>query len=119
MAESKTLAARGVLAVVAALALSAVLFFYTENLPIHTEMEARSAYLAGGPPASKGLATTVTAATTQPFPEGYSTITTVTIYNTLTEKLNAQSEQDRAAAIVTTVTRTVTVNVTVTVTKTS
>jgi len=131
MAESKTLVTRGVLAVLVALALSAVLFVYTENVPIQTEMEARSALLAGKAPSAGVSETTPTATATsaQAFREGLS-VTTVTIYAT-TGKLTVPSENDKApvvldttvtetgvTALVTTVTRTVTVNVTVTVTKT-
>jgi len=129
MAESKTLVTRGVLAVLIALALSAVLFVYTENIPIMTEMEARSALLAGKAPSAGASETAPTATTTQVFREGLS-VTTVTIYAT-TGTLAVQSENDKAptpfdttvtetgvVALVTTVTRTVTVNVTVTVTRT-
>lgn len=110
MAEPKGLATRGILAVVAALALSAVLFVYTGSLPIPTEMGARSAYLEGGPPAPKASETAVTSMTTQAFREVIS-VTTVTVYTHLAGK-DVQSEYGNATVPVTTVTKTVTVTVT-------
>jgi len=117
MAESKTLVKRGVSAVLAALALSAVLFVYTENIPIQTEMEARSALLAGKAPSAKASETTLTATTTQAFREGLS-VTTVTIYTPPAGRMDVQNEYGNATMLVTTVTKTVTMNVTVTVTRT-
>ena len=114
MAEPKTLATRGVLAVLVALGLSAVLFVFTGSIPILTEMEARSAYLAEGQAAPKAVETTATVTITPAFGEGLS-LTTVTVYTTPIEKLDSVPQ----AMSVTTVTETVTMNVTVTVTKTS
>lgn len=117
MAEPKSLATRGVLAIVAALALSAVVFVYTGNLPIQTEMEARSAYLAEGAHPPKASEATVTVTTTQALGEGLP-VTTVTMYTTVAGELDVQTDYARAVTTsVTTVTKTVTMNVTVTVTK--
>lgn len=116
MAEPKGLATRGVLAVVAALALSAAIIVYTGSLPIPTEMAARSAYLAGESPPSKASEATVTVTTTQAFGEGLP-VNTVTMYTTV-ERLDVQTDYEKAVTTsVTTVTKTVTMNVTVTVTK--
>lgn len=113
MAEPKTLATRGVLAVLIALGLSAVLFVYTGSIPLMSEMEARPHYLAGEEAPAKAIETTTTV-TLIDSGEGLS-VTTETVYTAPAERLDAVTQ----AVTVATVTKTVTMNVTVTVTKTS
>ncbi len=115
MAEPKTLATRGVLAVLIALGLSAVLFVYTGSIPLLSEMEARSGYLAGEQAPAKAIETTTTVTLTAHFGEGLS-VTTETVYTAPPERMVDVTPD---ALTVTTVTETVTMNVTVTVTKTS
>lgn len=114
MAEPKTLATRGVLAVLIALGLSAVLFVYTGSIPLMSEMEARPHYLAGEEAPAKAIETTTTV-TLIDSGEGLS-VTTETVYTAPPERLADVVTQ---AVTVVTVTKTVTMNVTVTVTKTS